>query len=261
MKTVLSIAGSDPSGGAGIEADLKTIEAHRLYGMSVITAVTAQNTLAVRGVHAVPPKFVAEQIDCVCEDIPPDAVKLGMLYGADTIAAVAERLRLYGARNIVLDPVMLSTSGRALLAPDAVRALVDALLPLCDVVTPNLAEAAALCGHPVETREQMVSAAKEISVKTPGAVLVKGGHLTDCADDLLYYNGAIQWLAAPRIDNPNTHGTGCTLSSAIACGLASGRSIPASVQSAKRYLTACIRAGLDLGQGAGPLCHHIEWED
>lgn len=260
MQTVLTIAGSDPSGGAGIGADLKTIEAHGLYGMSVITAVTAQNTLSVRGVHAVPPAFVAGQLDCVFEDIPPDAVKLGMLYQAETITAVAERLRRYGARNIVLDPVMISTSGRALLAPDAIQALTESLLPLCDVLTPNLAEAAALCGQPVETREQMVAAAAAISQKTPGAILVKGGHLTDCADDLLYINGHSQWLAAPHIDNPNTHGTGCTLSSAIACGLARGLAIPESAESAKRYLTACIRAGLNLGHGAGPLCHHITWE-
>lgn len=260
MKTVLTIAGSDCSGGAGIQADLKTIEAHGLYGMSAVTALTAQNTTGVFGVHPVPPEFVARQIDCVFADIRPDAVKLGMLFDAGIIRAAADRLREHGAQNIVLDPVMISTSGHSLLAPDAVRALNAELLPLCTVVTPNLAEAAVLSGKPVETRRQMEQAARQIANRANCAVLLKGGHLTDCADDLLLADDDPHWLTAPHIDNANTHGTGCTLSSAIACGLAQGYSLSESTARAKRYLTACICAGLDLGRGQGPLQHKVDWE-
>lgn len=260
MKTVLSIAGTDPTGGAGIQADLKTIEAHGLYGMSVITAVVAQNTLGVTAVQAVSPELVAQQIDCVFDDIRPDAVKIGMLHDADIIHVVAGRLRANHAKNIVLDPVMMSSSGHDLLRPEDTKALVEEIFPLCTLVTPNLAEAAALSGAYIENKAQMERAAQQIAGLTQGAVLVKGGHLADCADDLLYVNGQPHWLPAARIHNPNTHGTGCTLSSAIACGLAQGVSLTGSVKRAKRYLTACIQYGLDLGHGSGPLQHKVEWE-
>ena len=260
MKTVLSIAGTDPTGGAGIQTDLKTIEAHELYGMAAITVVIAQNTMGVADLMPVPAELVAKQIDCVFDDIRPDAVKLGMLYDADIIRVTADRLRAHRAKNVVLDPVMISSSGHALSQPDALPALIRDIFPLCALVTPNLNEAAAICGRPIASRGQMEQAAREIAAMTGGAVLVKGGHLADCADDLLRENGQLHWLPAPRIDNPNTHGTGCTLSSAIACELAQGISMLDSVKRAKRYLTACIRYGLDLGKGSGPLQHRIEWE-
>lgn len=261
MKTVLSIAGTDPTGGAGIQADLKTIEAHGLYGMAAITVVIAQNTTGVFAMQAVPPELVAKQIDCVFNDIRPDAVKLGMLYDADIIHAVADRLRAHHAKNVVLDPVMISSSGHTLSKPDAMPALEEHIFPLCTLVTPNLHEAAAFCGRSIQTRAEMEQAAQEIAAKTGGGMLVKGGHLAGSADDLLYADGQMHWLPAPRIDNPNTHGTGCTLSSAIACGLAQGISLPGSVKRAKRYLTACIRFGLNLGHGSGPLQHKIEWDE
>lgn len=260
MKTVLSIAGTDPTGGAGIQADLKTIEAHNLFGMSVITAVVAQNTTGVFGMQPVSASLVKQQIDCVFDDIRPDAVKLGMLYSAENICTTAERLRAHHAKNIVLDPVMISSSGHDLLRPDASKSLIEEIFPLCTLITPNLAEASALSGLYISTKSQMEQAAKMISLQTGGAVLVKGGHLSDCADDLLYIDHQVHWLPAPRIHNPNTHGTGCTLSSAIACGLAQGISLVDSVKRAKRYLIACIQYGLDLGHGSGPLQHKVNFE-
>lgn len=259
MKTVLSIAGTDPTGGAGIQTDLKTFEANNVYGMAVVTVVTAQNTTGVFGMQPVDPALVAKQIDCVFDDIRPDAVKIGMLYDADIIRAVVNRLRAHQAENIVLDPVMMSSSGQALLQEDAARVLLDELFPICTLVTPNLHEAAAICGRPITSRADMEQAAQEIAAKTHGAVLVKGGHLADCADDLLFDGEALHWLPAPRIDNPNTHGTGCTLSSSIASGLALGLSMLGSVKRAKRYLTACIDYQLDLGHGSGPLQHRVSW--
>lgn len=260
MKTVLSIAGTDPTGGAGIQADLKTIEAHDLFGMSVITVVIAQNTTGVFGMQPVPASLVAHQIDCVFDDIRPDAVKLGMLYDVENICTTAERLRAHHAQNIVLDPVMMSSSGHDLLRPDAAKSLIEEIFPLCTLLTPNLAEASALSGSNISTKAQMEQAAKKIASQTGGAVLIKGGHLSDCADDLLYADHQMHWLPATRIHNPNTHGTGCTLSSAIACGLAQGISLVDSVKHAKRYLTACIQYGLDLGHGSGPLQHKVNWE-
>lgn len=260
MKTVLSIAGTDPTGGAGIQADLKTIEAHNLFGMSVITAVVAQNTTGVFGMQPVYASLIKQQIDCVFDDIRPDAVKLGMLYNAENICVTAERLRAHRAQNIVLDPVMISSSGHDLLRPDASKSLIEEIFPLCTLITPNLAEASVLSGLHISTKLQMEQAAKIISSQTGGAVLVKGGHLSDCADDLLYADNQIHWLPAARIHNPNTHGTGCTLSSAIACGLAQGISLVDSVKRAKRYLIACIRYGLDLGHGPGPLQHKVIFE-
>ncbi|WP_283674925.1 bifunctional hydroxymethylpyrimidine kinase/phosphomethylpyrimidine kinase [Butyricicoccus sp. Marseille-Q5471] len=257
MKTVLTIAGSDCSGGAGIQADLKTVEAHRLYGMSVITALTAQNTTGVYGVAPTEPDFVARQIDCVFEDIRPDAVKLGMLVSAEIIEVVADRMRAHHAANIVLDPVMVSTSGHRLLSPDAIDAMTEQLLPMAQLITPNLAEAAVFCGFPIHNRTDMLRAANALSLKTAGDVLIKGGHLQDSADDLLLSDTQERWFNQLRVENSNTHGTGCTLSSAIACQLAQGHSVVHSVELAKHYLTACLQAGLDLGHGSGPLQHSI----
>lgn len=260
MKTVLSIAGTDPTGGAGIQADLKTIEAHGLFGMSVITVVIAQNTTGVFGMQPISASLVEKQIDCVFNDIRPDAVKLGMLYDTEIIHTTAKQLHAHHAQNIVLDPVMMSSSGYDLLRPDAAKALIEEIFPLCTLITPNLAEAAALSGSNISTKAQMEQAAKQIAAKTGSAVLVKGGHLSDCADDLLFTEEQMHWLPATRINNPNTHGTGCTLSSAIACGLAQGISMTGSVKRAKRYLTACIQYGLNLGHGSGPLQHKVKWE-
>ena len=259
MKTVLSIAGTDPTGGAGIQTDLKTIEAHGLYGMAAVTVVIAQNTTGVTAMQPVSPALVAQQIDCVFDDIRPDAVKLGMLYDADIVHAVAERLRAHRAENVVLDPVLFSSSGHALSRPNALAAVKAEIFPLCTLVTPNLHEAAVLCGCPIDTRAEMERAARAIAAQTRGGALVKGGHLADCADDLLCDGQELHWFPAPRIDNPNTHGTGCTLSSAIACELAEGRTLPESIARAKRYLTACIAYGLDLGRGSGPLQHQVSW--
>ena len=255
MKTVLTIAGSDCSGGAGVQADLKTMAAHHVYGMSAITALTAQNTTGVYGVVPTPPEFVARQLDCVFQDIRPDAVKIGMVSGADIIAVIAQKLTEYHAENVVVDPVMVSTSGCSLLENEARRALLTALLPLGAVVTPNVPEAEALCGFHIADRAGMERAARTLGKTLPGAILVKGGHLPGEAADVLYQNGTCVWFEGARVDNPNTHGTGCTLSSAIACELALGKPLVESVRLAKEYLTGALRAGLDLGAGSGPLDH------
>ncbi len=260
MRTAVTIAGSDSSGGAGIQADIKTMTMNGVFAMSAITALTAQNTTGVTGILNSTPEFLAQQLDAVFTDIYPDAVKIGMLYDKEIIHKTAECLRAHHAKNIVLDPVMMSSSGQVLLRRDAADALIGELFPLCTLVTPNLHEAAAICGHEITDRDGMEQAAKEIAAKTGGAVLVKGGHLADCADDLLFDGETCHWFPSPRIDNPNTHGTGCTLSSAIACNLAEGHSLAASVRRAKRYLTACIAYGLDLGRGSGPLQHKVGWE-
>lgn len=252
---VLTIAGSDCSGGAGIQADLKTMTALGVYGMSVITALTAQNTTGVYGIADTAPEFVARQIDSIFTDIRPDAVKIGMVSGKDIIAVIADKLREYGAKNIVLDPVMVSTSGSRLLAEDAMEALAARLLPLAEVMTPNIPEAELLAGMRVESEREMEQAAKVIGERYGGAVLVKGGHQVETANDVLYRDGTWTWFPGDRIDNPNTHGTGCTLSSAIACGLAEGRTVEDSVRQAKAYLSGALRSGLDLGRGSGPLDH------
>ncbi len=254
MKTALTIAGSDPIGGAGIQADIKTMSAHRVYAMSAVTALTAQNTLGVFGLHPLPPAFVQKQLTCVFEDIPPDAVKIGMLVNEDVTRAVAQTLRSFAAQNIVVDPVMLSTSGARLLSPQAARALTERIFPLASVITPNIPEAEALSGMEIRTRCDRIQAARRISALTPGAVLIKGGHAPG-ADDLLYMDGQTLWLTGERIDNPDTHGTGCTLSSAIACNLALGRDVRESVRRAKDFVTNAIRAGLHIGRGRGPLDH------
>ena len=258
MKTVLSIAGSDTIGGAGIQADLKTIAAHGLYGMTVITALTAQNTLGVQAIHDAPPDFVAQEIDSIFTDIEPDAVKIGMVSSPAIIQAIAERLRHYHARNLVVDPVMVSTSGSRLLAPEAQAALQAELLPLATVITPNLPEAEVLAQFSIETPEEMIAAARKIADGIPGAVLVKGGHLTTTADDLLWSDDEPRWFHAARLQTENTHGTGCTLSSAIACGLATGLAVPEAVAQAKQYVTEALRHDPHLGHGNGPL-NHLWW--
>ena len=256
MKAVLSIAGSDSSGGAGIQADIKTIASYGLYAETVITAITAQNTCGVRAVQDISPEVVGAQIDAVFEDIRPDAVKIGMVSSAQIINVIAERLRFHQARNVVVDPVMVATSGSRLIEQQAVDALVSNLVPLADVITPNMPEAEVLCGFPVADDEGRMHAAKLLSGKTKGAVLVKGGHLADTADDLLVLpDGRHAWLRAKRIATGNTHGTGCTLSSAIAAYQAQGKPLPEAVSLAKDYLTGAIEHGLDIGNGHGPTDH------
>jgi len=258
VPTALTIAGSDSGGGAGIQADLKTFSAFRVFGMSVLTALTAQNSVGVHGVHNVPPEFVAQQIDVVLDDFGADAVKVGMLSTAPIVRAVAARLRAHAPRRIVVDPVMIAKSGDPLLQPDARDALVREMLPLATVVTPNLHEAAALAGISVETEQEMEEAARRIHALGPRHVLVKGGHLKDSATDLLWDGKEMVRYTAPRIDSPNTHGTGCTYSSAIAAGLALGEPLPEAVRRAKAYVTAAIREGFQAGHGVGALRHFVE---
>lgn len=253
MKTVLTIAGSDCSGGAGIQADLKTFAAHGLYGMSAITALTAQNTTGVYGVLDAGADFVANQLDCIFTDIFPDAVKIGMVSSAEIIGVIVEKLKQYGAKNIVADPVMVSTSGSKLISDDAKAALTAQLLPAAAIITPNIPEAEVLSGIEIKTRDDMVRAAEQIDVS--GYVLVKGGHLEGISADMLYKNGDVTWFEGERIDTKNTHGTGCTLSSAIACGLAAGQEMKTAVKNAKDYVTGALKAGLQLGHGNGPLDH------
>ena len=256
MKSVLTIAGSDSSGGAGIQADIKTIEAHRLFAQSAITALTAQNTTGVYGVHDVPPEFVAQQIDVVFDDIRPDAVKIGMVSSAAIVEAIVEALVRNEAENIVVDPVMVATSGSGLATSEAVVALREKLIPLATVITPNMPEAEALFGKRIATRADQEQAAVEITQATDVAVLVKGGHGENDANDVLARpDEPVVWFEGERIDNPNTHGTGCTLSSAIACGLAEGLSLEDSIARAKRYITGALAAQLNLGKGSGPLDH------
>ena len=257
MEAVLSIAGSDSSGGAGIQADIKTIAAHRLFAETALTALTAQNTLGVTGVLDVDPAFVTQQIDAVFEDIRPAAVKVGMVSSAAIIEAVADALERHGATNIVVDPVMVATSGARLISEDAVEALKARLLPLADVVTPNMPEAGVLCGFPVNDDASMERAARELAGRVRGAALVKGGHGVERADDVLVASADAPacWLCAAHIDTKNTHGTGCTLSSAIACGLAKGLPMEEAVRAAKDYVHGALASGLDLGRGSGPLDH------
>lgn len=255
IKTVLTIAGSDCSGGAGIQADIKTITAHKMYAMSAITALTAQNTTGVYGVVDTPPSFVSQQLDCIFSDIFPDAVKIGMVSNSEIIRVIARKLKEYGAKNIVIDPVMISTSGNRLLSEDACEALVSGLFPTGTLITPNIPEAETLSGEPIKTKAGMLKAAKKISQTVNSALLIKGGHLAGDAADLLYVDGREHWYECPRVINPNTHGTGCTLSSAIACNLADGQTLAQSIASAKAYLTGALKAQLNLGHGSGPLDH------
>lgn len=255
IKTALTIAGSDSSGGAGIQADLKTMLANGVYGMSVITALTAQNTTGVTAISDVTPDFLGQQIDAVFTDIFPDAVKTGMVANAQLIEVIAERLTFYKAKNIVVDPVMIATSGASLISENAIETLKEKLLPIATVITPNIPEAEVLSGMKITTKYDMENAA-EIIYKTYGcAVLLKGGHSISDADDLLYENEETTWFDSVRIDNPNTHGTGCTLSSAIASNLAKGYDLKTAVKLAKKYISGALSAMLDLGKGSGPLNH------
>jgi hydroxymethylpyrimidine/phosphomethylpyrimidine kinase len=255
MKTVLTIAGSDPSGGAGIQADLKTMTVHGVYGMSVITALTAQNTLGVTGVMEVPRDFFRDQLEAVLSDIRPDGVKIGMMPSAALVEETADILTRYEIRNLVTDTVMVSSSGHALTENDAVAALKKRLFPLSAVLTPNIPEAQILWGKEISGEEDMAAAAYDLWQTYGTAVLVKGGHGVGTAVDFLCCDGTIHRFAAQRLENPNTHGTGCTLSSAIACNLAKGMTIPQSVAAAKDYLTKAIGRNLSLGHGIGPLDH------
>lgn len=254
MKKVLTIAGSDCSGGAGIQADIKTITVHKMYAMSVITSLTAQNTTGVYGIEDASVEFVANQLDCVFRDIRPDAVKIGMVSDIEIIKIIAAKLREYEAKNIVADPVMVATSGSKLLKDGAISTLIEKLLPVADIITPNIPEAEILAQTEIKTEKDMEEAAKEIYNRIGTAVLIKGGHGINTANDLLY-DGNSRLFLGKRIENPNTHGTGCTLSSAIACNLAAGYSAEESVGKAKEYLTGAIADGLNLGKGSGPLNH------
>lgn len=255
MKKVLTIAGSDSSGGAGLQADIKTMLANGVYAMSAVTALTAQNTTGVSGVFEVTPEFLSAQLDAVFTDIPPDAVKIGMVSSRALIEVIAEKLAEYSAKNIVVDPVMVATSGSRLIKNDAVAALSGLLFPMAAVITPNIPEAEALSEVTIESREDMLLAAKKIGDAYGCAVLLKGGHSISDANDLLYSAGKCEWFCGKRIDNPNTHGTGCTLSSAIASSLAKGMSIRESVERAKAYISGALAANLNLGKGSGPLNH------
>ena len=256
----LTIAGSDSGGGAGIQADLKTFSAYRVFGMSVITAVTAQNSLGVQAVECLPPSLVARQLSSVLEDFGADAAKCGMLGTAAIVEAVAAGLRARPVARLVVDPVMAATSGDALLEPDAVSKVTKSLLPLALVVTPNLSEAEALAGMPVSSRADMEEAARRIHKLGPRHVLVKGGHLKGDAVDLLYNGREFTVFQAARIESDNTHGTGCTFSAAITAGLAQGRPLAEAVRDAKAYVTRAIREGFALGRGVGALRHFLtEW--
>lgn len=255
MKTALTIAGSDSSGGAGIQADIKTMTANGVYAMSAITALTAQNTTGVTGIFETTPDFLAKQLDAVFTDIFPDAVKIGMVSSAELIEVIAEKLRFYGAKNIVVDPVMVATSGSKLLRDDAVKALTEQLLPMADLLTPNIPEAEILSGRSISDAAGMEAAARYISETYHCSVLCKGGHQVHDADDLLWRNGRGKWFRGRRIQNPNTHGTGCTLSSAIASNLAKGYDLDTSVERAKAYISGALSAMLDLGHGSGPMDH------
>ena len=257
MKAVLTIAGSDCSGGAGIQADIKTMIMNGVYVMSVITALTAQNTTGVFGIQESPVEFVDQQMDCVFQDIFPDAVKIGMLSSPEIMHHVAAGLQKYEARHIVLDPVMVSTSGHRLMQKEAEETLQKELFPLAEVITPNIPEAEVLTGLKITDADSMELAARAISNEFHISVLLKGGHRVEDANDLLYTDGKTQWLKGERIDNPNTHGTGCTLSSAIASNLAKGYDLTDSVIRAKSYLTDALRADLNLGKGSGPLDHSL----
>ncbi|SDP29543.1 hydroxymethylpyrimidine kinase / phosphomethylpyrimidine kinase / thiamine-phosphate diphosphorylase [Selenomonas ruminantium] len=255
LPAVLTIAGSDSSGGAGIQADLKTMLANGVYGMSAITALTAQNTTGVAAVAKTAPEILAAQLDSVFTDIFPDAVKTGMVFDSDLIAVIADKLTHYQAKNIVVDPVMVATSGARLLNENAISALQEKLLPLATLITPNLLEAEVLADRKIHSHEDMVQAAQKLYDRYGCNVLCKGGHRLQDADDLLYTAEGAHWLKAEHIDNPNTHGTGCTLSSAIASQLAKGETLPRAVEQAKAYITGALKANLNLGKGSGPLHH------
>ena len=256
MKTALTIAGSDSGGGAGIQADIKTMMANGVFATSAITALTAQNTLGVRSIQEATPALLAEQIDCVFEDIRPDAVKTGMVSSSPLIEVIAKRLTYHRAQNIVVDPVMVATSGARLITDGSTLPLLEKLVPLATVVTPNIPEAGVLSGFAIESERDMEQAARLIATRFGVAALVKGGHNVCEANDVLCdKDGVVRWFRGERIANPNTHGTGCTLSSAIAANLAKGFPLVQAIERAKGYLSGCLAAGLDLGQGRGPMNH------
>ena len=258
MNTALTIAGSDSSGGAGIQADIKTMTANGVYAMSAITALTAQNTLGVQGIFEVTPEFLALQLDSIFTDIRPDAVKMGMVSSAGLISTIAAKLKEYKAGNIVVDPVMVATSGARLISEDAIGTLKAELLPLATVLTPNIPETEVLAEMEVKSADDMIKAAELISDRYGCAVLCKGGHNLNDANDLLYADGKHRWFNGVRINNPNTHGTGCTLSSAIASNLAKGYELEASVERAKEYISGALAAMLNLGAGSGPMNHAFD---
>ncbi len=255
MNTALTIAGSDSCGGAGIQADIKTMTAHGVYAMSAITALTAQNTTGVSDIMEVTPDFLGKQLDCVFEDIMPDAIKTGMVASSELIKVIAEKIKCYHGKKLVVDPVMVATSGSKLISDDAIGTLKNELLPLATVITPNIPEAEVITGMQVKTEEDMILAAKRISEQYGCAVLCKGGHQINDANDLLYRQGDYKWFRGKRIHNPNTHGTGCTLSSAIASNLAKGETLDEAVLHAKNYISGALSAMLDLGKGSGPMNH------
>ncbi len=255
MYKVLTAAGSDCSGGAGIQADIKTITAYGMYAMSAVTALTAQNTTGVYGVLESTPEFLNAQLECIFTDIFPDAVKIGMVSDSALISVIADSLVKYGAKNIVLDTVMVSTSGSPLLKEDAISALTKKLIPIADVITPNIPEAEVLLGRKIKNVEDMKKAAAELFGKFGCACLVKGGHGMESVTDVLCDKGEIYIFEGTKIDTKNSHGTGCTLSSAIACNMAAGKSLEASIRDAKDYLTGALAYGLDLGKGSGPVNH------
>ena len=257
MKTALTIAGSDSGGGAGIQADIKTMTMNGVFATCAITALTAQNTLGVTGIMDVSAEFLAKELDAVFTDIPPDALKIGMVSATSIIETIAEKLIEYKAKNIVLDPVMVATSGAKLISDDAIYALTEKLIPLATLITPNIPEAEVLADMKITSVEDMLSASKIISEKYSCAVLCKGGHSLNDSNDLLYSAGNYKWFNGKRIDNPNTHGTGCTLSSAIASNLAKGYDLETSIQRAKDYISGALNAMLDLGAGSGPMKHNF----
>ena len=255
MKTALTIAGSDCSGGAGIQADIKTMSTNGVYAMSAITALTAQNTTGVRAIQESTPEFLGQQLDAIFEDIVPNAVKIGMVSSCKLIEVIAQKLAYYKAKNIVVDPVMVATSGSLLIDKDAINCLTKNLLPMASLVTPNIPEAEILSNISIKSDKDMITSAKVIGDKFGCAVLLKGGHSVNDANDLLYANGECTWFNGKKIDNPNTHGTGCTLSSAIASNLAKGYSLHQAVLRAKEYISGALKAQLNLGHGSGPMCH------
>ena len=255
MKTALSIAGSDSSGGAGIQADMKTMIMNGVYAMTAITALTAQNTTGVFGIMEATPDFLQQQIDAVFQDIRPDAVKIGMVSSPALVEVIAERLYHYQAQGVVVDPVMVATSGSVLSKDSAVGVMKELLFPLATVITPNIPESEALSGRTIRTQADMEQAARAMEDTFGCAVLCKGGHQVNDANDLLCVNGTYTWFHGARIPNPNTHGTGCTLSSAIAANLAKSFSLEQSIQRAKAYISGALSTMLDLGQGSGPLDH------
>lgn len=255
MKVVLTIAGSDCSGGAGIQADLKTIAAHGMYGESVITALTAQNTMGVKDVLSISPEFLEKQLECVFTDIVPDAVKIGMVVEIGQMQVIKKCLEKYQAKHIVIDTVMMSSSGTQLMAPEAFSYYKEELLPIAEVYTPNIPEAEWLSGHTIQSNGDKAAVAEEFAAQYNGSIYLKGGHDQSCADDILICGEEMVWFHGKHIENYNTHGTGCTLSSAIACGLAVGKSVKESVRNAKEYVTGAILDGMELGKGNGPLNH------